>query len=152
MYYFCYKVGYVIKYYKAFFWGYIVMMGNGNDIWVLLTLIFGWILSMMNSSYSIVDDYANSYEYDYSSDYLVQVEEEDKPAMLEARIEGDVDGYYIWNTYDSDYMSRDVVGMVGVPIELESNYSDRVDGQIKLVFVYDESKLSCDVEEFGIGC
>ncbi len=126
------------------------MMGNGNELWVLITLIFGWILSLMNSSYSTVDGYADSYEYDYSSDYLVEVDEPDKPAMIEARLEGDVEGYFIWNTYDYDYMSRDVVGMVGVPIKIESYSDDKVDGNITLVFVYDESKLACDEEDLGI--
>lgn len=81
---------------------------------------------------------------------IVEVYEPDKPAMVEARLEGNTEKYQIQNTYDIDYLSRDVVGMVGVPIEVYSYYSDSVDEPMELVFVYDPAKLECEETDLRI--
>lgn len=127
-------------------------MGSGNLLWILISIFFSWFMALFGyyesfDDYEYDDGYSEYYDY---SDHLVTVDEEDKPAMVEARLEGNVDGYYIRNTYDIDYMSRDVVGMVGVPIEVASYSEDEVNGKLKLIFVYDESKLSCDESDLGI--
>ncbi len=80
---------------------------------------------------------------------VLEVEEPDKPAMVAARLEGDVSGYWIQNTYDIDYLSRDVVGMVGVPIEVRYNVHDP-EGELTLVFVYDPAELECEETDLRI--
>jgi len=100
----------------------------------------------------------SGYEQSATDEVEIEVFERDKPAMLEARLEGEVSGYTIWNSYDIDVYSSDVVGMVGVPIVVQdSNYQydgasidNHIEDELVLVFVYDESKLECSEEDLGI--
>ncbi len=80
---------------------------------------------------------------------VLEVDEPDKPAMVAARLEGDVSGYWIQNTYDIDYISRDVVGMVGVPIEV-SGYTDFPEDELTLVFEYDPAMLECEETDLRV--
>ena len=116
-----------------------------NFLLLLLELIFG-LFSM-----------GNSYEYNDSSDYssnnqqVVEVFEEEKPAMVMAMLLGDTKDYSIANTYHIDYLSNGVVGQVGVPICVSSSGNGiDDDDNLTLVFVYDEDKLDCDETELGI--
>lgn len=84
------------------------------------------------------------------SDVVVEVNEREKPAMVQARLEGETKGYTISNTYHYDMFSRDVVGMQGVPIAVESYGADGVPEELSLVFVYDDTKLDRREENLGI--
>ncbi len=107
-------------------------MSGGNPFLILITLILGLLMSGGNK------------------DIVVEVDEADKPAMIEVRLEGNVEDYDIRNTYGIDVLSSDVVGMVGVPIEV-SRYGDgNPNGKVTLVFVYDEDKLTCKEEDLAI--
>ncbi len=83
-------------------------------------------------------------------DTEITVDEPDKPAMMGARLEGETDNFDIVNTYDIDYFSRDVVGMVGVPIYVDNDLNKELDTETYLVFEYDESLLECTEEDLGI--
>ncbi len=130
--------------------------GSGNGLWWLLMWLLLTLLGIGNSYYDINDNYSdNSSYYDYSDGIVEEVYEPEKPAMISAVLRGDnLENYYISNTYDSDILSRDVVGQVGVPIYVAGYGSQDVDELINngltLTFYYDESKLECDEEYLGI--
>ena len=84
------------------------------------------------------------------NEIVLEVEEPDKPAMVAARLEGEVSGYWIRNTYDIDYLSRDVVGQVGVPIEVSYGAAYNPETELTLVFQYDPAKLECEEEDLRI--
>ena len=84
------------------------------------------------------------------TEIVLEVEEPDKPAMVAARLEGDVSDYWIRNTYDIDYLSRDVVGMVGVPIEVCYRTSFNPAGELTLVFEYDPEMLECEETDLRV--
>lgn len=81
---------------------------------------------------------------------VLEVEEPDKPAMVAARLEGDVSEYWIQNTYDIDYLSRDVVGQVGVPIEVYSYVANDPPDELTLVFQYDPTMLECEETDLRV--
>ena len=54
------------------------------------------------------------------------------------------------NTEHDDRFSREVVGMQGVPIAVESYGADAVPEELSLVFVYDDTKLDRTEENLGI--
>ncbi len=84
------------------------------------------------------------------TEIVLEVEEPDKPAMVAARLEGDVSTYWIQNTYDIDYISRDVVGQVGVPIEVYSYVANEPADELTLVFEYDPAMLECEETDLRI--
>ncbi len=120
--------------------------GSGSLLWVLITLILNFFAGMFGS----YNESGASETQESIKEIVVEVNESDKPAMVEARLKGRIENYYIENTYDLDYLSRDVVGMVGVPIYVGSYYEDIIEGKLMLTFVYDEDKLTCDEEDLGI--
>ena len=77
-----------------------------------------WFLLFMNSARAVEEENLTEVPAttpQIPNEIVLEVEEPDKPAMVAARLEGDVSDYWIQNTYDIDYLSRDVVGQVGVP-------------------------------------
>ena len=105
---------------------------------------FSYLLMIFLSLFSAFE-VTEEPEYDISelmpSNVVVEVNEWDKPAMVQARLEGETKGYTISNTYHYDRFSREVVGMQGVPIAVESYGADTVPEELSLVFVYDDTKL-----------
>ena len=85
-----------------------------------------------------------------ADEIVLEVEEPDKPAMVAARLEGDVANYWIQNTYDIDYLSRDVVGQVGVPIEVYSYVANEPADELTLVFEYDPEMLECEETDLRV--
>ncbi len=86
-----------------------------------------------------------------SAEMVIQVDEPEKPAMVAARLEGGYgDHIIIKNTYDVDSLSRDVVGMVGVPIEVSGFKDGTAKEPISLVFVYDPQKLECEETDLRV--
>ena len=84
------------------------------------------------------------------NEIVLEVEEPDKPARVAARLEGDVSDYWIQNTYDIDYLSRDVVGQVGVPIEVYSYIASDPSDELTLVFQYDPTMLECEETDLRV--
>ena len=130
-------------------------MQNGNLLWWLLLWIFMALTGSNN--YVSSDDYGY-YDsgVDYSDGIVEEVYEPEKPAMICAVLRGEnLENYYIWNTYDSDVMSRDVVGQVGVPICVEALYGNAdvntiINDGLTLTFYYDEAELEGSEENLGI--
>ena len=57
-------------------------MGSGNLLWILISIFFSWFMALFGyyesfDDYEYDDGYSEYYDY---SDYLVTVDEEDKPA------------------------------------------------------------------------
>lgn len=122
------------------------MINGIND---LFYMIFIFLLSaFLNIGDGSVGNYVMVLEPNYST--LVEVDEPEKPAMIEAYLKGDTDGYGVWNTYNLDMHSTDVVGMVGVPIKVEGNGKNPAEDELLLIFAYDESKLECEEADLGI--
>jgi len=92
--------------------------------------------------------------FDYEKIYRLQTEleiaEPERPAITGARLVGETDGYGITNAYSYDYYSKDLVYMLGVPIEIESRVTEIEGEDLSLVFAYDESKLKCDENSLGV--
>lgn len=126
------------------------IVGGSNNLLYTLILLFLSYTSVYSGNAPDGYEIISEYEDVNFADVLVEVNEPDKPAMVEARLEGEVKGCRIWNTYDYDYLSRDVVGMEGVPIEVVGDISGNTEDGTILVFVYDESMLACDEEDLGI--
>lgn len=132
---------------------------NPFYIFVLILAMFFAKLEGNSSKLSdLLYDYEQDYDYKYDYDYeepayvnaFVEVEESEKPAMEAAYLVGNALGYTIRNTYDIDYLSRDVVGMQGVPIEVYSYNATAVQNEFSLVFEYDDAQLECAEEDLGI--
>lgn len=86
---------------------------------------------------------------------VTEVNEADKPAMVKATVTldhpDDIRLYYTFeNTYGYDWLSSEVVGMVGVPMALL--YEEELKSEIypKLTFYYDEAELECDEKDLRI--
>jgi len=114
--------------------------------WLLLTFIF--MNSFRTTRTEALVDVSSVMEHVQDAEVL-EVDEPDKPAMVAARLEGDVSGYWIQNTYDIDYLSRDVVGMVGVPIEVHG-YKLLPEDELTLVFEYDPAMLECEETDLRV--
>ncbi len=122
-----------------------------------LLYIFMLILSSFTSKLDGISDIVEvpGYQEEHSipgyafEGEVLKVEEPDKPAMVSAWLEDNKQDAYLRNTYDIDYMSRDVVGMVGVPIEV-CTVTDHLQEPMMLVFEYDDTKLECDEEDLGV--
>ncbi len=80
----------------------------------------------------------------------ITVEEPDKPAMEEAFLAGNAKGFHLSNTYNIDMYSSEVVGMVGVPIEVSCPSDTPLNGDVKLIFVYDEEALDCNEQDLAV--
>lgn len=128
---------------------------NGRNLLYVFFIILSSFVNKLDGDFlnDYYDDYyADAYEdvaYIYEND-SVQVSEPDKPAMVEAYLEGTTTGYELYNTYDTDYLSRGVVGMQGVPIAVASYTRDDIEADLTLVFVYDDTRLECAEEDLGI--
>ena len=114
--------------------------------WLILTFIF--MNSFRTTRTEALVDVSSVMEQVQDAEVL-EVDEPDKPAMVAARLEGDVSGYWIQNTYDIDYLSRDVVGMVGVPIEVHG-YKLLPEDELTLVFEYDPAMLECEETDLRV--
>lgn len=117
------------------------------------------ILALLFGSYGTASSYAGGAGCDMNDVYdeeigdagsggrriVLDVDEPDKPAMKQLILTADCSGYYIENVYDIDYLVRDTVGMVGVPVNVYNERGTvRASDGVQLTFVYDEERLTCD--------
>mgnify|MGYP006781499807 FL=1 len=112
-----------------------------------------WFLLFMNSARAVEEENLTEVPAttpQIPNEIVLEVEEPDKPAMVAARLEGDVSDYWIQNTYDIDYLSRDVVGQVGVPIEVYSYVAYDPTDELTLVFQYDPTMLECEETDLRV--
>lgn len=82
----------------------------------------------------------------------IEVEEQDKPAVKRVSLEldhrDDIRNYYAFkSTYGEDWISSEVVGMVGIPVEVKCKEQVSGNQMPKLTFHYDESELECKETE-----
>lgn len=112
---------------------------------LLLALLFGGYSSYgPHEDYGTYEDYTQN-EREDDRKLVLEVDEADKPAVNKIILVANCSGYRMNNVYDIDYLIRDTVGMVGVPVEIY-NVDKAVEPEdgAQITFFYDESKLSCE--------
>lgn len=115
---------------------------------ILLALLFGNYGTVSShvedNGYGVYDEAAEDEDVE-GRKIVLEVDEPDKPAVTQIILTAGCSGYYITNVYDIDYLVRDTVGMVGVPVEVYNEDGEvKASDGVQLTFCYDESMLSCE--------
>lgn len=124
-------------------------------IWLIMWLFYSFSYSNgfndVDNNLTVSD---NGYVYSDEkgpTDITLLIYEEDKPSAVSIKLLSDDGGYMMENMYEIDYMVTGTVGMVSVPVEItkyDGTYSG--DDNTKLIFEYDDSKLTCEESDLVI--